>query len=267
VQLQEFAMKTLRTLALAVAIGTGGNAFAGPVEVDFNSTTSQKGLGSFSGTAFYDNTAHTLTIDLTNTSAGKLTAFAFEVEPGDAAKYERPGKHAPWRDDRNHKEIVKAKPFGNYEAGAAVNGMWGSLAAKKGIAAGGSGVFVFDVTGANVGTLTTADFFTGTKPEIVASFAGFKHHKTDRAGGFGHVVVTTTTTTTIVNPIIIPDTPIFPGNPTGPVITVPIGPTVKPPVQGGPSAVPLPAAAPAGLAMLALIGLVGFARKFRNKFA
>src|SRR6185437_270998 len=143
-------MKTLRTLVAAVALAAGGSAFAGPVEVDFSSTTSQKGLGSFSGTAFYDSTAHTLTIDLTNTSAGRLTAFAFEVENGDAAKYERPGKHAHWKDGRNRKDLIKAKPFGIYEAGAAVNGKWGFTG--KGIKAGGEGVFVFDVTGPDAST-------------------------------------------------------------------------------------------------------------------
>jgi hypothetical protein len=128
--------------------------------------------------------------------------------------------------------------------------------------------------------LTTANFFNDTKPEIVASFAGFKHHKTDRAGGFGHVVTNTMTTTIVTPGITSTITPVTPaGTPTstpgGPIlkvdppiiVTVPITPVIKPAPSGGPSAVPLPPAAPAGLAMLTLIGLTALVKKLRGKIA
>ena len=174
-------MKRIHALAALATLALGAGAFAGPVTYDFSSTESLHGRASFTGSAVYDNTNDTLTFDITNTSKGALTAFAFEAPKGDAAKFVRPAGSS-FKDDRNKKDIVNAAPYGKYEGGAAVNGKWGSTAAKKGLAAGQSETFVFDVTGSNASSLTTADFFNDTKAEVVAHFAGFKGHKQDKAG-------------------------------------------------------------------------------------
>jgi hypothetical protein len=261
-------MNTLRTLAAAAVVALGTSAVAGPVEVDFSSSQTLHGKGSFSGTAFYDDTTEKLTLNITNTSKGALTGFAFEVEKGDAAKYERPS-HSHWRDERNHKGMINATPFGKYQGGAAVNGHWGSTAVKAGLAAGHTGTYVFDITGANASSLTTGDFFTGTKPEIVASFTGFKksHYQNDRAGGFGKVVIPTVTTTTVTS-----NTPTGNTNPVlnlqpPPIIGGPIAKPISGPVTGGGNAVPLPPALPAGLAMLGVFAVVKFVRRIRGMTA
>lgn len=261
-------MNRIHTLAAAAVLALGTSALAGPVEVDFSSTQSVKGKASFSGTASYDNTTDQLTLDITNTSKGDLMAFAFEVEKGDSAKFDRPAK-SKWRDERNHKDLINAPPYGTYEAGAAVNGRWNSTAGKLGIASGKTEAFAFDITGANASSLTTADFFTGSKPEIVASFTGFKksHFTFDRASGFGSVVETnsitgsttpsgTTPSGAAITPILTIQPPPINGGPISTPITGPIG--------GNSVAVPLPAAAPAGLAMFALFGVVRIVRRIRG---
>jgi hypothetical protein len=259
-------MKMLQIVASAAALSLGASAFAAPVTVDFSSTESVRGLDSFTGTAVYDSTSDKLTIDITNTSKAPLTAFAFDTEAGDKATYER-AKKSPWKNEPNKKGVVNAKPFGKYDAGAAVNGTWGSLAGKKGLAAGASEVFVFDITGTNASTLTTTDFFSDTsKPEIVATFAGIRHHKPDRAGGVGHAVIADSVTPPGGSTPAPGGAPILSVTP--PIVVTPPGKTVTPPATGGTgsvSAVPLPAAAPAGLAMLGMMGLVGVVRRVRAR--
>jgi hypothetical protein len=260
--LQEQDMNRMHTLAAAAVLALGTSAFAGPVEFDFNSTQSVKNKGSFTGTASYDNTTDQLTLDITNTSKGALTAFAFEVEKGDSAKFERPAL-SKWKDERNHKGLIKAPPYGTFEGGAAVNGRWNSTAGKLGIPSGQTEVFVFDITGANASSLTTGDFFTGSKPQIVASFTGFKgsHFKYDRASGFGSAVKTNTTNSTTpsgtsITPILTIQPPPVNGGPISSPITGPVG--------GSSVAVPLPAAAPAGFAMLGLFGVLRIVRRIRG---
>src|SRR5690348_12532566 len=137
-------MRCLKLITAAAALALGSSlAFAGTTTVDFHSTSSLKGLGAFTGTASYDDATDKLTLTLENTSATKsvITGFAFDLTSPDKAKAEKIGH---WKDDRSHNGIVKAKPYGNYEAGAALGGKFSHPASKLGIATGTEKTFVFD---------------------------------------------------------------------------------------------------------------------------
>jgi hypothetical protein len=251
----------LSAAALALAASV---ASAGTTSVNFQSDSNLRGLGTFDGTASYDSSAAKLTLTLDNTSATKsvITGFAFDITGSDTAKLEQVS-HDKWKDDA-HKGVIKAKPFGSYEAGAALNGKFGFGASKKGIAGGSEKTFVFDVHGADAANLTVADFFSGpANKEIVASFAGFKHHKTDRAAGAMSSAITDGTTTNnnnnntnLVFPVI--DPPVVKGNDGPPNLGTGNN-------NGGATAVPLPPAAWAGI--ITLLGILALRRKLRAMFA
>src|SRR2546426_911704 len=166
---------------------------------------------------------------------------------------------------RGGTHLIKPKPLGRFEAGAALNGKWGRASRKlaaQGISAGSSRTLVFDVNGAAAG-MTVNDFLTGNV-NIAAAFRG---RKADKVGG-----------------VIVPTTPSSPpvlpgpgdndgGSDTPPIIVIedggqtpPPGGVIIPPViigddngnggnQGGPTAVPLPPAVWSGLLGLGAIAL------------
>lgn len=267
----------IRAITAAALLALGGSfASAGTTTVNFTSDVSQKHLGSFAGRAAYDSSAGKLTLVVQNTTAvatgGYLTAFAFDVTGNSLAKYEDPdGGHKPntngFDDIRNKKGFVNASPFGKYEAGAGLDGKWMPGAPQRGIAAGQSQTFVFDVTGSGASSLSVADFFSGGKSglNLVSSFKRMKHGRIDRAGG-----VMSGTVTTIVAPLQMGgDTP--PGSDSLPAILPPPTDNGTPPmvppgeIAGRPTAVPVPAAAWTGLTTFALIGLGAARRKILAK--
>ena len=276
----------IRVLAAAVLALGGTYAAAGTTSVNFASDVSQHHLGSFAGTATYDSTAGKLTLVVQNTTAtakgGFLTAFAFDIAGNSVAKYEDPaGGHKPntngFDDIRNKKGIVNATPFGKYEAGAGLDGKWLPGGVKRGIAAGASDTFVFDVTGTGASSLTVADFFSGGKTglNLVASFKGMKHNRTDRAGGMMSGAVTNLDSLA-TGGSIGGDTG---GNNTGngsngsnlppSIDNLPPGNGIPPGDNngGGTTAVPVPAAAWTGLTTFALIGIGALLRKIRRPIA
>ena len=186
----------LAAAVAAVVLGVGaGSAFAGTTTVQFesNPNTTKRKLGSFTGTASYDDATGLLSVTVNNTSTspkgGSLTGVAFNIAgttttaryvDGDDAATPRADEDA-FDDARSRKGVVKAKPFGKLDAGAAVNGKWGAAskrAAASGVSAGSSRTFVFDVDNAGAG-MTASDFFSGNLG-IAASFRG---RKPDRVGG------------------------------------------------------------------------------------
>lgn len=251
-------MKTARLLIAAAALSLAPSlAMAGTSTANIQSDTSIHNLGSFTGTVTYDNVAETLTFNLDNTSAGKLTGFAFDITGDNTATFDKV-KGSAWKDDRNHKGVVIAKPFGNYEGGAALHGKFG--ANGNGIAAGANKSFAFKVSGPTAATLTAADFVTGPgNTQVVASFAGFRHGKTDRVGGILSTGPQTTTTTTTNNLGGDPLGNNDPGSNLRPEMLL----LLPPPTH----AVPLPSAAWSGLMTLAAIGLFPILRRLRAKLA
>lgn len=267
------------TAAAALALG-GAYAAAGTTSVNFASDVSQKRLASFDGTATYDSAAGKLTLVVQNTTAsakgGFLTAFAFDASGNTVAKYVDPdGGHKPntngFDEIRNKKGIVNATPFGKYDAGAGLDGQWMPGGVKRGIAAGASETFVFEVTGAGASSLTVADFFGGGKSglNMVASFKGLKHNRIDHDGA----IMTGAVSTLDVPAVIINTDGNTPDNNTGsgsnlppPGDTLPPGnPPGNNPV--GTTAVPVPAAAWTGLSTLALIGAGTLWRRIRARKA
>ena len=280
--------------AVAMALGAASPALAGTTTVQFesNANTTKRKLGSFTGSAAYDDATGLLTVTLNNTSAadrgGHLTGVVFNIAGTTTTARYVDGDDAASRGDedafdnaRSRKGLIKAKPLGTYDGGAAINGKFGSAsrrAAAGGVSAGSSRTFVFDVDNAAAGT-TAADFFSGTNG-IAAAFRG---KKADRVGG----IVTPGTSSS----------PVIPGagdvTTPPPVIDLPDdhtppagGGTIIPPVDvgggtggavnganpgngaggidGGPAAVPLPAAAWPGIVGLALAVSTKIKRKLRQ---
>jgi hypothetical protein len=292
-------MKTIRrsvaVAALALGLGAGSVAHAGTTTADFHSdsNTTKRKLGSFTGTATYDDVAGLLTVTVNNTSAAgnngaALTGIAFNVAGTATAAYRDGDDAATARADedayddarsRGRKHLVKAKPLGNFEAGAALNGKFGAASrrvAALGVSAGSSRTFVFDVSGAAAG-MTVNDFLGGN----VGIAAAFRGKKADKVGG-------------VLTPAA-PGSPLLPGdgeNDGGavsppvvidiPEITPPAGGVIPPVIigggdngpgtgggidggnQGGPAAVPLPPAVWSGLLGLGALATPKLKRKLRE---
>jgi hypothetical protein len=275
-------MKTL-TKALAVAaltLGAASVAHAGTTSVNFESSADKsiRKLGSYTGSATYDDVAGLLTITINNTSAAggaALTGLAFSIDGSGAAAY-RDGDVAGTRGDedlfddvrgKKGRKIVKARPLGTFEAGTALNGKFNppgrKLAGRAGVGAGESQTFSFDVV--NGAGLTAASFLGGDSG-LVAAFRG---KKADKVGS-----------------VIIPGSVTTPGtdgnnnggNVGGDVIDLPdiIIPPVIPPVDtggnapggstgGAPAAVPLPPAAFPAIATFAALALPKLRRTLRRR--
>jgi hypothetical protein len=281
-------MKTMSKVlaAAALALGAATSAHAGTTSVNFESSVAKsiRNLGSFSGTATYDDASGLLTITVNNTSASgaRLTGVAFNVVGDGKAAYHDGDVAGTRRDEdifddartKHGRGAVKAKPAGIFEAGTGINGKINppgkGLANRAGIAAGGSHTFAFDVTG---GTgLTAADFLGGAKGLIGA----FRGKKIDFVGT--SIVPGSITSpgaggnNTDIPPIIIPPEiipPVIPpintgggdngnggGNSSG-------GGNIDD-TGGQPKAVPLPPAAIPALATFAALALPRLKRKLRE---
>jgi hypothetical protein len=175
-----------------VAVLTASAAKAGITSVTFASDTSVHNLAQFQGTAEYDSSTGKLSITVENTTAAKtggyLTAIALGAnDPTAAFEDASPttAANAKFDDLRNKKGIVKAPPYGKYDAGAGIADKWNSnKGAAHGVAAGSGETFVFDVTTANASSLDVLNFLSANKSgqEIVASFRKLSHQHNDRAG-------------------------------------------------------------------------------------
>ena len=180
--MKAYQFRSVRKLAAVAAMALGASfagssvASAGTSIVDFTSSTSVKGLGSFSGTATLDSSTDLLTVVMNNTSSkGYLYGVAFDLEGGEKAKdVTNDGKHG-FKGVGKHG--VTVKPYGKYEAGAMDSG-----SNRHAIAAAASKTFVLQITGAP-SDLTAFDLLDNPKGEsVVATFRGFHHGKKDHAG-------------------------------------------------------------------------------------
>ena len=279
--------RTVAAAALALALGATSSARAGTTTADFQSdaNTTRRKLGSYTGTATYDDVAGLLTIQINNTSTassgGFLTGVAFNIDGAATAAYMDGDDAATPRDDedafddarpRRGKRLIKAGPLGKFEAGSALNGKWGRASrrvAASGISAGSSRAFVFDIDGAAAG-MTAADFLSGN----VGIAAAFRGRKADKVGG-----------------VIVPGSgvtvPVIPGpgdgdgnggSGTNPPVIIDPGGVIVPPVDGngngngtgnggdtgGPAAVPLPPAVWTGLLGIGALAAPRLKRKLRE---
>lgn len=253
----------LRVLAAAAALAISGTfAQAGVTSVPFASDVSQHHLGQFKGTATYDSSDAKLTLVVQNTTSlavgGYLTGIAFDAS-GIAAKYADPdGGHKPntngFDELRNRNGNIQAAPFGTYHAGTALDGRWVAGGATRGIGAGTSQTFVFDITAANASSLTAADFLTPGRngQEIVAAFKKLHRDRSDRAGAIINGAMTTFTSS-------ISGTGNDTGSGGGNTLPQPVGDPGL--VVLTPSAVPLPPAVWMALTTLGLAGTVMLKRK------
>lgn len=275
---------TMALAAAALSFGVTSVASAGTTSANFESSAdkSMKNVGSFTGTATYDDAAGLLTITINNTSAAsgaRLTGLAFNVL-GDATAGYRDGDIAGTRVDedlfddaraKKGKRFVKAKPIGMFEAGTGINGRFNppgrKLANRAGIAAGASQTFTFDVAGG--AGLTAADFLGGDMG-LVAAFRGRKVDKVgsgavpgtitapaggDNSGGDGMLHLPDDLIPPIIPPINIGGGNDLPGTGGNPNIPGDIG---------APAAVPLPPAAIPAVATFALLALPALKRKLRE---
>jgi hypothetical protein len=188
--------------AAALALGTVLGA-AGPFATTASAATTavnlagdaNKGaskLGSYRGSATYDDQSKTLTVVLENTSAGKkgggyLTGFAFNLKGNAKAKYLDGDVRATKKkdedafDDAGKKKGTKVKKFGKFLAGVGLDGKLGAKSkAARGVGAGASRTFVFKIDGAT--GLTANDLLAGDNA-FVAFFGGFSGKKTDTVPG------------------------------------------------------------------------------------
>lgn len=260
-------MKAIRMFA-ATVLALSSSAIAGTSTADFNTSSSLKGLGSFTASETYNSATEQLTVRLTDTSSrGALTSFALKSPAGDTETFVRPAA-SKWKDDRTSKLIVKARPYGTYGGGAGVGGHWASTRTRFGLAAGQTQSFVFDIAGPTAPTLSIANFLGGSAlPDLVATFSGFKHGRTDRAKAWGAIVIPTRTS------YVAPSSPAYvpPVKLPGFVLPPPNTPPVNfptPPQQGGGSvAVPVGPVLPVSLVMLAALSAKRMARGVRRVLA
>ena len=174
-------MKTFRLTAAAVAVAailistSAASAGTTTCRLDSDPSSSRRGVGSFGGTATYDDASGLLTFVLDNTSSARLTGLAFKLTDGAEGAYVDGDDAQTRRDDdafddarRGRNGAVKAKRFGTFDAGAALDGKWGrGKGAKRGLDAGESQTFIFRVNGGK--GLTAADLLGGDA-SVVASF-------------------------------------------------------------------------------------------------
>lgn len=281
-------MKTIAK-AFAVAALTFGAlaAHAGTTSINFESSADKsiKKLGSFSGAATYDDVAGLLTVTINNTSSAtgvRLTGMAFNVAGSGAAAYRdgdvagTPGDEDLFDDARakKGKRLIKAKPLGNFEAGAGINGKFNppgkKLASAAGIAAGAGRTFTFDVSGG--AGLTAADFIGGDMG-LVAAFRGKKPDKVGSvvvAGTFNQpaadgnndddgdpgIIDLPEIVPPVIPPVIITGVDNRPGTITG-------GNTGG--TNGQPAAVPLPPAAIPAIATIVAFALPKLRRTLRER--
>jgi hypothetical protein len=251
---------------------------------------SVRNMGHYDGTASYDDASGKLTIMLQNMSErGFITGLAFDIAGAGTAGYADTDDMTTKVDEdmyddargKHQNKPVKTKAFGNREIGAAINGKFRRrIGTKHGVAIGQSRTFEFDLSGTRAADMNAQSVF-GDDSSLVVAFGGLKHKRRDIVTGHMSLVSQSNDNGPTFDPI--PD----PGpNPTGPTNTSGDETTIPGGIPGGndgdptgPSgdgnhgggdngggggahAVPLPPAAWAALATMALAGLNGVRRRF-----
>lgn len=289
--------------ALVLGASVAPLAGAGPTTVHLAGQGGTAGVASFTGTATYDDTDHVLTLVLENATpmdrGGYLTGVAFNVAGDGIARYAdgdaggSRGDDDAFDDARGRGKRIKpvrARPFGPFEAGAALDGKWGGRKqAGRGVGAGASHAFTFRIDGPVPAGTTAADFFADPTA-LAVSFGGYGKRGRGVDLLAGQMVPPKPDPTPAGD-----DRPVVPGGvvlppgglpdgeddsePTGPIFPPPgeeqgpnpdddgTGPGDDGPVgQVEPTAIPLPPTAWGALVTLGVAGAAGARRRVRAWF-
>jgi len=184
------AHHTLTTCAIALIAST---VHADTVPIFGDSSTSIGNTGSsFSGSinyAFDGGSLGTLTIILTNTTpesvGGYLTGFVFDIATADA------GASVALSSATNANFLdtgpQTASPFGDFDAGAALNANWAGggnpsdgIPAIMGMNAGTTETFVFDITATDAATLSALSFLGDSGDWFAVRFRGLSNDGSDK---------------------------------------------------------------------------------------
>ena len=160
--------KTMRTIGAAAVLaafaGAAGSAQAGVSTVNFTTGDSIEQTGvTFTGSLAYDDSANTLTVNLSNTSAFQsvITGFFFNNSGNAAASYTAVDNAGTIGvSEGSFGSATSLSPFGTWDAGAFLQDF--SQQQVHGIDEGETGSFTFNITGADKDVLGAMDFFTGT---------------------------------------------------------------------------------------------------------
>lgn len=135
-----------------------GSVSAGPISFSSAGGQSTEGIGAFSGTIQYHNNQLTLTLTNQNTpqQGGYITAFAFMVP--DAVTGVSLASYS-YGFDTLLGPGVSAPPLGTFDFGLSTNGSWtGGGPPQQGVPVGGTGTFVFNISGL-LAPMTTQQFY------------------------------------------------------------------------------------------------------------
>lgn len=160
-----------------------GAASGGLIEIVSDLNNSEHQAGQLHGTLQYEASTGVLTVWLTNMSdpanGGYLTGFLFNIDSNDPnATATLTSASHPFLGITHQ----VGSPFGRFTAGAALGGNWaGSAPPSQGIAAGHTGVFVFEVSAFDASDLEAESFIRGDAAHnFVVRFRGFKDGGSDK---------------------------------------------------------------------------------------
>lgn len=158
-----FGKKTFAALLSAAALISGASTSQAAVTTtNFQSTASLENTGvTFNGSVTYDDVAKLLTFNLKNTSSFQsvITGFYFNIAGDAVASYNAVNNvTSVGVDEAAFADNNSLSPFGTFDAGVALTNL--SQQQVRGIDEGETGIFTFDVSGLEAGSLSSIDFLT-----------------------------------------------------------------------------------------------------------
>jgi hypothetical protein len=171
-------------------------ASADVVNINGSSLSSIENTGaSFWGSLQYDyddGDDGVLTVTLTNTTSssvgGYLTGFVFDITSTDNDFEAELGEAS--NDNFKDTGSESANPFGNFDAGAAIQSNWsGGGNPALGLAAGQTGIFEFEIEASDASSLTASSFLGEFGNWFAVRFRGLNNGGSDKVLGNTIVVV------------------------------------------------------------------------------
>jgi MYXO-CTERM domain-containing protein len=189
--------RSIYAAGAVVSAVVAGMAHADTINITSEGGTSTSSLGSFTGVVEFNADGFAggadLSFKLTNTSpasnGGYLTGFVFNVaKDGLTVSYADPDGNKKGFDDLNSDKALKANPFGTFEEGAALGGVFlGGGSPLGGIGVGQTREFLFNVVGDLTGVSALTFLSEESTPTgnhdgevFVARFKGFFNDGSDK---------------------------------------------------------------------------------------